>query len=107
MKKLLRVLFFLPVFLLSQCAHSVHDVYVSSFDEYEDLKMAKLIEGRGEQFTILGFSTQTNYVEDAYQDLISHCPKGEVKGISTQFSTSLGFFSWTNKILMKGHCFKA
>ena len=30
---------------------------------------------------------------------------GRIEGITTQISTSLGFFSWTNKVLMKGFCF--
>ncbi|HEY8270176.1 MAG TPA: hypothetical protein VIG33_04760, partial [Pseudobdellovibrionaceae bacterium] len=49
----------------------------------------------------------TNYVDQARRKLISQCPHGEISGISTQYSTSLGFFSWTHKVLMQGLCTKA
>ena len=41
----------------------------------------------------------------AYKRLQEKCPKGRIEGITSQFSTSLSFFSWTNKILLKGLCY--
>lgn len=94
------------ILLLSGCAHSIHDVYVSDFGNYPKLEQGEMVSARTEQFVILGFVTETHYVDQARAMLMQKCPQGEITGISTQFSTSLGFFSWTNKILMQGLCTK-
>lgn len=91
-------------FVLSGCMHSVHQVYVSDFDPYAKFEDGKIIKAKSEQFVILGFVTDSEYVDKAYKELQSKCKDGRVQGITTQYSTSLGFFSWTNKILMQGLC---
>lgn len=97
--------YFLAVMLLlSGCAHSVHQVYISDFGSYPKLEQGQMIKATAEQFVIMGFVYDTNYVDTARQKLMAQCPQGEVSGISTQFSTSLGFFSWTNKVLIQGLC---
>jgi hypothetical protein len=93
--------------LLSACAHSVHEVYISDFAGYPKLEQGQVIKATAEQHTVLGFVYETDYVETAKKKLMAQCPTGDISGISTQFSTSLGFFSWTNKILMQGLCTKA
>ena len=51
----------------------------------------------------MSFVGQTDYVDEAYEVLQSKCINGRIEGVSSQFSTSLGFLSWTNKIaLIKG-----
>jgi hypothetical protein len=55
---------------------------------------------------VMGFVGQTDYVDQAKAQLMANCPGGAVTGITTQFSTSMGFLSWTNKILMQGLCVK-
>ena len=92
------------VFFMTGCMHSIHEVHVSDFEPYGAFEAGKIIKAKSEQSVILGFVNQTNYVDKAYKDLESKCPKGRIQGITTQYSTSLGFFSWTNKILMQGLC---
>lgn len=92
--------------LLAGCAHSVHNVYISDFAGYPKLEQGEVVKATSEQFVIMGFVDETNYVDQARNKLIAQCPNGNITGISTQFSTSLGFFSWTNKILMQGLCTK-
>lgn len=94
----------LTLLLLSGCAHSIHEVQVSDFLPYAPLESGHVVKGYGEQFVVLGFVTQTDYVNQAYNQLAQECPNGSVTGITTQISTSLGFFSWTNKALMQGLC---
>ena len=95
-------------FLLSfGCAHSIHQVHTSDFIPYAPIESGEMITARSEQFVILGFTTETEYVERAYKSLANQCLRGRVTGITTQFSTSLGFFSWTNKILMQGLCLRS
>lgn len=89
---------------LNACAYSIHEVQVSDFRPYQRLETGAVVKGYAEQFVILGFTTQTDYVNDARTDLIKKCPGGDISGITTQISTSLGFFSWTNKALLQGLC---
>ena len=70
------------------------------------MKDGQLIKAESEQFVILGFVMNTDYVDQAYQDLQSKCPKGNIQGITTQYSTDHGFFSWTHHIDMQGVCLK-
>lgn len=86
---------------LSACAHSIHQVQVSDFRSGQK---GQQVTAKTEQFVIMGFVTQTDYVDQAYKALAAKCPNGEVSGITDQFSTSMGFFSWTNKILLQGLC---
>lgn len=86
------------------CTHSIHLVHVSDFDPGVAKDRGKWITAKTEQFVIMGFKFDTEYVDRAYRMLQEDCRGGKVQGITTQFSTSHGFFSWTNKILMQGLC---
>jgi len=101
-------IFGLLLFLgLASCAHSVHEVHTSDFIPGAPIEAGDMVKASTEQFVILGFTKQTDYVDQAYQKLMAACPKGSISGITTQYSSSLGFFSWTNKILMQGLCLPA
>lgn len=91
------------VCFLSACAHSVH---LYQADHLEGQK-GQLIESLSEQKVILGFTKDTLYADQAFDQLKAKCPNGRVEGINTRYSTSLGFFSWTNKIRMRGYCVKS
>jgi len=90
--------------LLTGCMHSIHQVHVSDFEPFDKFESGNIVSAKAEQFVILGFVQQTDYVNNAYKMLQEKCPKGQLQGITTQYSTSLSFFSWTNKILMQGLC---
>ena len=96
-------LLLIALFPLS-CAHSIHVVHAGDFDR--PIGNAEVVQASAEQFVVLGFVGQTDYVNKAYNQLQQECKQGSLQGITTQFSTSLGFFSWTNKILMQGFCVK-
>lgn len=102
--KILGLLLFLS---LASCAHSVHEVHTSDFIPGAPIEAGDMVKASTEQFVILGFTKQTDYVDQAYHKLMAACPKGSISGITTQYSSSLGFFSWTNKILMQGLCLPA
>lgn len=95
---------FIIAALLSGCAYSVHEVHTSDFLPSAQLTSGHVVKSASEQFVILGFTGNTDYVNEAYAKLMSSCPNGVITGITTQYSTSLGFFSWTNKVLMQGLC---
>ena len=90
--------------LVSGCAHSIHQVHTSDFTPAAQVTSGRMLKASSEQFTILGFVGDTNYVDQAYEALMNQCSGGVITGITTQYSTSFGFFSWTNKILMQGLC---
>lgn len=92
--------------VLSACAHSIHEVHTSDFTPGTPIESGEMIKASGEQFVILWFTDDTDYVDQAYKKLMDSCPNGVVSGITTQLSTSLGFFSWTNKVLMQGLCLR-
>lgn len=93
--------------LLSGCTHSLHLVHVSDFDpSYKASNQGDWITSYAEQFTVMGFANDTNYVDRAYSKLKSQCQGGGIQGIQTEFWTSHGFFSWTNKVRMQGLCLK-
>ncbi len=96
------------IFLLSMmgCAHSIMNVHATSFDNTPGRQDPRLIESRSEQHVVLGFAYDSNYVEEAHILLQTQCPGGTIEGITSQFSTSLGFLSWKNKILMRGFCYQ-
>ena len=101
-----RMLFLFLIYFAAGCAHSIHEVHVSDFSKEAPLESGSLVRAEKEQFVVLGFAKNTYYVDSARMELIKGCPDGEVTGITTQFATSLGFLSWTNKILMQGLCLK-
>ncbi len=92
------------LFLLASCSHSVHQVTMSDHNLNINPKMAKKIHTLSEQKVIFWFTFDTNYVESAKSQLEKQCPQGEVTNIMTRYSTSHGFFHWTNKIYMEGLC---
>lgn len=100
-----RTYLFVFVFMLSTaCTHSVHNYHVSDSRIHLVKQRPKTVEAVGEQFVIMGFVTQTDYVNQAFSDLQATCPRGRISHIHTRYSTSHGFLSWTNKVKMKAFC---
>ena len=95
---------FILLFIFGGCAHSVHQVHMGDFNTQEKYTAGEWVTAETSQKVILGFVQQTNYVNEAKSKLISKCPNGDIQGVTTRYSTSLGFFSWDNKILMQGLC---
>ena len=102
---MVRGLLILSLFMFS-CTHSVHLVHVSDFGSYQKQTSGKIIKASEEDHLVMGFTLSTNYVEKARKKLIAQCENGEIQGVTSRLSTSHGFFSWKNKILMQGLCIK-
>jgi hypothetical protein len=77
---------------------------MSDFLPHEQFTSGKWITAEASQNVIFWFVQQTNYVNEARAKLIAQCPNGDIQGITTRYSTSLGFFNWDNKIHMQGLC---
>ncbi|XGC82402.1 hypothetical protein ACES2L_07925 [Bdellovibrio bacteriovorus] len=102
----MKALFLISLLFLGACAHSVHEVHTSDFTPSAPIESGTMVKAYSEQFVVFYFTGNTDYVDQAYYKLMDACPGGAVSGITTQYTTSLGFFSWTNKILMQGLCLK-
>lgn len=95
------------VTVLGGCVHSLHEVHVSDVSPDITLNSSQIVSSQSEQWTFLGFVSDTTYVDQARLELLEKCPRGRIEGITTQYLTNLSFMSWTNTILMKGYCVPA
>lgn len=91
-------------FYCFSCTHSVHLVNFSDQRPYKNLKDSREIRAHSQQFSVLGFNQDTNYVEAAYTQLQKQCPAGQITAITTKYYTDHGFFSWTNHLEMNAYC---
>lgn len=92
--------------LLTGCTHSIHMSHMSDFASNAPAAKqfeSKVINIETEQFVFMGFVFDTDYVDQAYQQLLDQCA-GEVSAVNTQYSTSHGFLHWKNKIRMRAVC---
>ena len=86
------------------CTHALHLYHSGDFEPIPRKAKVSKVSAQAEQFTIMGFTSETNYVNTAFKELQQKCPQGKITGINTRYSTSHGFFSWTNTINMTGLC---
>lgn len=95
----------LSVILLSGCAHSIHQVYVSSQDPVS-AGQGQWVTAEASDFVILGFARSTDYIEQGYRALESKCPS-RLAQVTTEHLTSFKFLSYEQKIVLKGLCLKS
>ena len=86
------------------CTHAVHVNHTSDFRTTKPLSEYREVRSSAEQTVILGIIGQTNYADEAYEELMRQCQMGSVTGIQTRLSTSHNFFHWRNEVKMKGYC---
>lgn len=89
------------------CAHTVHQVHVSDFVPEHSTKEGSIINAHREQHTIVGFVDNLAFVDLAVGDLLAKCPTGVISGITTEYITDLGFFTWTHHLYLTGQCLAA
>ena len=92
---------------LSACTYSVHQVNTSDFSTLPESTPGRMITAESTQMVIWWFTFDTDYLTEAYKKLQQQCTDHPIQGITTQYSTSHGFFHWTNRILMKGTCLES
>ncbi len=89
---------------LTSCTYALHQVHEGDLERIPTGREFRRVKSQAEQFVVLGFVRQTDYVDKAYADLAKSCTGHEVEGIQTRYSTAHGFLSWTNKVVMQGYC---
>ncbi|MCW8328554.1 hypothetical protein MD588_07010 [Photobacterium sp. SDRW27] len=101
MKKLL----VLPlVLLLGACTSSIHMSQVSGTTNKSIAESSQnLVQIEKSQHVIMGFAYDTDYVDAAYQELLTQCPSG-TSLVNIEYLTNHSFLNWTNKIRIKAAC---
>lgn len=97
------LLLILPCF--GACAHSIHQVYVGSMDAKKADGKEEWVTAESKEFVVLGFQSDTSYVERAYKELESKCP-GRIAQVTTEHLTSYLLLSYNQKVVLKGLCKK-
>ncbi|GAM63383.1 hypothetical protein JCM19232_1530 [Vibrio ishigakensis] len=54
---------------------------------------------------VMGFAFDTDYVDQAYAQVLEQCPTG-ASMVNVEYVTDHGFLHWTNKIRVKALCEK-
>lgn len=103
-KSMLNLIKVATMISLTGCAYSVHQVHTGDFTPFSRMNKGRKIHAQAEQFVILGFVGNVDFVKRAYEELQAKCPNKKIVGITTEHVTHLGFFSWTNKVHMRGRC---
>jgi len=94
--------------LATGCTFSVHEVNAAGYapaDAAAAPRKGEWIDARAEQRVVLGITDNTAYVDHAYDELLSRCP-GDIVGLQTRYSSSLGFLSYTNVVEMRAMCLR-
>lgn len=94
----------LSLLALQGCTYALHLSELNDMGPEIRSKNATRIKAEAEQFAVMGFVTQTDYVNEAYDKFTAKCPGGRIVGVSTRTSTAHGFFSWKNRIRISGWC---
>src|SRR5215467_9026903 len=97
----------LALSVLGGCSYSMNEYHAAGYAPITRTqgppRPARPIVAEGEQFVVLGITQNTDYVDKAYAVLLNECD-GDIVGVNTRYSSSLGFLSYTNKIRMEALC---
>ncbi len=108
MKHIILVLLILAAVV--SCTHSIHSSrstgYTDANGKNVPLQRTSRIAVSKKKDVILGISYNTNYVDDAYEELLSRCPDGEIVGVQVRHYTNLKFLSYTDNITIQARCVK-
>jgi hypothetical protein len=100
----MKLFMLLTLMITTGCAHSIHQVYISGQDP-QSAGQGQWVSADSKTLVILGFQSETNYVEEAMRELESKCPD-RLALVTTEHLTSYKFLSYEQKVIMKGLCLK-
>ena len=91
---------------LPACSYSVHQVQAAGYLPVhpQGVVQPHPVQAEAEQDVILGFTGNTEFVEEAYSKLLQSCPHGEIIGLQSRYSTAHHFLSYTDKLVLWGTC---
>jgi len=88
------------------CTASVHEYHAAGYapaPRSAASVTATPIEAEGRRTVILWFGGSTDYVDDAYRQLVEQCP-GEIIAVNTRTSSSLRFLSYEDVVHVRALC---
>ena len=97
-------LWLLPALFALGCTHSVHQVSLSTADDIPPGAHVRRIESDARQHVVLYITDNTDFVDEAYQDLLAQCRSGNVVAVEARHSTSHGFLTFDNELKVTGLC---
>lgn len=104
MKNTCLLLTILLLVTLGGCTSSVHMSQVDvGINNNININSSHFIEIERSQKNMLGFVYDTDYVDQAYTELLEECPAGTAM-LNVEYLTNHGFLSWTDKIRIKAIC---
>lgn len=103
---LMKQLIFLPLLfgILASCASSIHQYNAGDYSDYKRLKQkGKFVSVTEEKQYIIG-KFDNSFVDSAYEKLKAKCKGKKITGVSSNYMTHLGFFSFKEKLIFTGYC---
>ena len=98
----------LAVISASGCAlglgKSLHEYSMLDVEDTTKRSGIQEISAEGEQYVFLSFAFDTDYANEAYQRLLTQCPRGEILNVRARYSTDLGFLAYKNRLLIRALC---
>lgn len=86
------------------CAKSIHQYNAGDFSHYNRTKkrgeLVKVTETK--QYIFAKFDN--SFVDVAYSKLKNKCKGKKITGVSSNYLTDLGFFSFKERIIFTGYC---
>ena len=96
------------ILLATACTHAVHSYnagnYMDTNGRIVSLAQSEPISVKKSRHVILGFVFDTDYVKEAYDELLNRCEDGEITGIQVRHITDLSFLNYTDHIQITARC---
>lgn len=93
------------VLSLLGCGTAVHLASPGGFGPYVPITDGQVVSVTvARKSAPLGFNKDTYYVDEAWDGLLTRCQDGALTGVTVEFTTSLGFFTWDDRVTMRGLC---
>jgi len=82
---------------------SVHQYALTEMVPTTGKEKARPIEVEANQFVVLGFVYDTDFVDEARSKLLAQC-QGRIVGVTAKHSTDLGVAAYRNKLKLTATC---
>ncbi|MGB1092283.1 MAG: hypothetical protein ACPGYX_09170 [Oceanobacter sp.] len=62
------------------------------------------VSAEGNQYSLLGIAFTNSFVDRAHEDLQQQCPHGELKGVLTEYDSTLYLLIMRRTVKVSGYC---
>ena len=82
---------------------SLHENAILSPTQNHEGMQARIVKAQTSQKVAIA-TGNTDYVDQAYRNLLSQCSQGKIVNVSSKFTTDLGFLGYENHFEFQGTC---